>query len=565
MSGTLRLYQDSLIREGSPAMEPSPLTQQTRPAVFKPKVIKLYEQLFEEAVEKPEGFWHELFLLKPDAASLRSVLADLSVDDLLHQQVDPNQLQLRLKAVRAALAMASGAYQTGLVSYFIHRDLFPSLMKLVQESGSSTDIVDPFVLLGLLANYNKFEFQNPYRSRLNDFVNDAAIQKMVLCVGSTCSSIRDKYTAIQDDSPAEWSIGSTLSYFGLGALTPKSRPTTPTPPVEEASKSFAALPGPEAAILLPTYDFANANKLFCFTLVTFSPEPKTESSPISSFLSFTSYLIQHAHRTTRASLYTYLSLSILQILVEDQALAKRVCSDESKTSVRLCRQRQPYLPYVKGERVLASVILDIMIDGINHNLRRRLDVELYRLCIGILLRVISFLTYHWSELWRSLLSFIRFLTTYADDLRSLPGAQQLINDLVNLIALSMSTGESFLPDPASYDDLFYKLVETGDILTKFRDAYDLSKQASASSIETLISVSSHYHALLEDGKGKARSKNLSPKEVNQIIKQGYETLSIQAREGLDQWEKFREADHKVVLKKIARLAVADAKDLLQER
>jgi len=112
--------------------------------------------------------------------------------------------------------------------------------------------------------------------------------------------------------------------------------------------------------------------------VTLSPDIKTEPSPISTFLSFVSYLIQHAHRTTRASLYTYLSLSILQILVEDQALAKRVCSDESKTSVRLCRQRQPYLPYIKSERVLASVILDIMIDGINHNLRRRLDVELYR-------------------------------------------------------------------------------------------------------------------------------------------------------------------------------------------
>jgi len=181
------------------------------------------------------------------------------------------------------------------------------------------------------------------------------------------------------------------------------------------------------------------------------------------------------------------------------------------------------------------------------------------------LPLIYLLAYHWSELWRSLLSFIRFLTTYAEDLRLLPGAQELINDLVNLIALSMSTGEAFLPDPTSYDDLFYKLVETGDILTKFRDAYDLSKQTSASSIDTLISVSSHYHALLEEGKGKARSKNLSPNEVNQIIKQGYETLSIQAREGLDQWEKFREADHKAALKRIARLAVADAKDLLQER
>ena len=45
--------------------------------------------------------------------------------------------------------------------------------------------------------------------------------------------------------------------------------------------------------------------------------------------------------------------------------------------VRLCRQRQPYLPLVKGERVLVTVFLDIMVDGINRNLRRKLDVDLY--------------------------------------------------------------------------------------------------------------------------------------------------------------------------------------------
>ena len=68
---------------------------------------------------------------------------------------------------------------------------------------------------------------------------------------------------------------------------------------------------------------------------------------------------------------------ILQIFVEDKELVKRLCSDESKLSVRMCRQRQPFLPQVAGDRVPAVVILDLMIDGINHNLRRRLDVDFY--------------------------------------------------------------------------------------------------------------------------------------------------------------------------------------------
>lgn len=78
--------------------------------------------------------------------------------------------------------------------------------------------------------------------------------------------------------------------------------------------------------------------------------------------------------------------------------------------------------------------------------------------------------YHWSELWRCILSLIRFLSSYAADLKDLPGIHKFIDDLVNLIALALSAGDAFLPGAAEYDDLFYKLVEAGDVLVKFRDS-----------------------------------------------------------------------------------------------
>jgi hypothetical protein len=58
-----------------------------------------------------------------------STLAEfiLLVMSTAHADVVP----LRQKAVRAALAMVSGAYSTGLVTYFMHRDLFPALMKVL--------------------------------------------------------------------------------------------------------------------------------------------------------------------------------------------------------------------------------------------------------------------------------------------------------------------------------------------------------------------------------------------------------------------------------------------------
>ena len=47
-----------------------------------------------------------------------------------------SKLEFRTKAVATATSMVAGAYQTSLVSYFMHRDLFPALMKVSTHSGN---------------------------------------------------------------------------------------------------------------------------------------------------------------------------------------------------------------------------------------------------------------------------------------------------------------------------------------------------------------------------------------------------------------------------------------------
>lgn len=77
-------------------MNASPLTQQARPETFQPKIVHLYEELFkdDEEAEKPEGFWQEFFLLKPDVGSLKQILDSLGPGELLHFQVCHSARQL---------------------------------------------------------------------------------------------------------------------------------------------------------------------------------------------------------------------------------------------------------------------------------------------------------------------------------------------------------------------------------------------------------------------------------------------------------------------------------------
>ena len=148
--------------------------------------------------------------------------------------------EIRQKATDTALALTAGAYQTSLVSYFSYRDLFPALMKYVQDSESPIAIFKAFLLLGLLANYNKFEFRNPYRARLEDFVNQSNIQKIVRGLGSSCTNSRDRYVAIQEDIVEGWTLSSTLTYIGLGVLAPIKATAPPTTTKSDEMKADLA-------------------------------------------------------------------------------------------------------------------------------------------------------------------------------------------------------------------------------------------------------------------------------------------------------------------------------------
>lgn len=343
------------------------------------------------------------------------------------------------------------------------------------------------------------------------------------------------------------------------------------------------------AILLGAYDFTMSNKLFCSSLLSCPSEGKDTEAPFSSFLSSTSYTLHHAYRSPRASLYGLLSLLVLRIIIEDLALCKMICDPENLIFVRLCRQRQPFLPVTPKPRPPAAAILDILVDTINHNLRRHLDIRLYVSTIGLIHRLISYLTftrtrliYHWSLLWQTLLAFLKFLTTYAPSLATHdPDLPLLIKPILSTLALAVISGDSFLPDPAAYDDLFYKLVESGDYLQRFKRAFatymvpasdsttnpatlSTANGSPTATIDVLIQVSAHYQDLVEAEKGKGRmGNNPSPREVSKIIRQGYDSLSLPGMEGLDLWDRFREGEERGMLKRAARTAVDDTKRLLR--
>jgi hypothetical protein len=55
----------------------------------------------------------------------------------------------------------------------------------------------------------------------------------------------------------------------------------------------------------------------------------------------------------------------------------------------------------------------------------------------------------------------------SEDLIDLNGINELVNNLVDVLASSLAGGETFLPGTTDYDDLFYKLVQGSSTLEQF--------------------------------------------------------------------------------------------------
>ena len=109
--------------------------------------------------------------------------------------------------------------------------------QLVRQLGSPIQAAEPMLLVGLLSNYNKFEVHNQYRVRFADFINEDGMKAVIESVGWTCNLLRQRYIAIQDDTPTTWSIGGTLSYVGLGSLA-GAKPAAPVMTEDQQRELF---------------------------------------------------------------------------------------------------------------------------------------------------------------------------------------------------------------------------------------------------------------------------------------------------------------------------------------
>ena len=112
-------------------------------------------------------------------------------------------------------------------------------LQILHESTTITARTYPLCLLSLLVNYNKFEFHNPYLSRVEGLKDQAGINSILGSISATCILCRDQYAVVLEDIPEGYTLGGALSWIGLGGLV--RAPQTNAVSDEAANIVFASL------------------------------------------------------------------------------------------------------------------------------------------------------------------------------------------------------------------------------------------------------------------------------------------------------------------------------------
>ena len=447
----------------------SPLVEEKRGNITL-KITLLYEELFNDATFVPsEGFWREFFMLPCSTFTLSNILRSKSATDFLllqdicrelfsncisYMQIDKsldirvnacqtlvcalgqvlsrkytnyssdvitilagfenvdyiflelvNLLDLLLKsnepinlrnaALHILCTIVACTYHSIIISYFVNHSLFLSLLHFVSHDAAEADAHAAITCLGILCNYQKFESSNPYEAEILNCSDEQAMLRVLHSTSEVCKGCVEDYVAVKNDL-LESKLTSVLNYVGLGKMG-----SAPSPPRIQVPLSFDRLPCERASVLLSFYEFVLYNSTFHMLLCG------TAVDHLLSFLSFASYLFTHQHRSLRASSYAYLSLLTLNNFISDPQVCQALCIREGEA--RICRQVPPILPISKDTRKVILVLFDVILCGISHNLRKKLDVRFYIVSIDILSRLIHHLSntktrivYHWEEVWKAL-------------------------------------------------------------------------------------------------------------------------------------------------------------------
>uniref|UniRef100_A0A8C0BYM5 Armadillo like helical domain containing 3 n=1 Tax=Buteo japonicus TaxID=224669 RepID=A0A8C0BYM5_9AVES len=448
--------------------------------------------------------------------------------------------------------------QNTILEYVMINSIFEAILQILSSPLSRREHgYDAVVLLALLVNYRKYESVNPYIVKLS-IVDDEATLNL-----HPYSFLFRQYKDKEEEHQS--GFFSALTNM-VGSMF-----------IADADEKISVQTN--EAILLALYEAVHLNRNFITVLAQSHPEmglmttptspiPMTPVTPLGTtppssdvissaelpldadvqtsnllitFLKYSSIVMQDTkdeHRLHSGKL----CLIILTCIAEDQYANAFLHDDNMNFRVNLHRMPMRHRKKAADKnlpcRPLVCAVLDLMVEFIVTHMMKEFPMDLYIRCIQIVHKLLCYqkkcrvrLHYTWRELWSALINLLKFLMSNETVLLAKHNIFTLALMVVNLFNMFITYGDTFLPTPSSYDELYYEIIRMHQ---NFDNLYSMVLRLStnAGQWKEPAKVVNHFKdtCVLCD----------CILIVLEVVRSNYDTLTLKLQDGLDQYERYSE-------------------------
>uniref|UniRef100_A0A8C1DVP7 Armadillo like helical domain containing 3 n=2 Tax=Cyprinus carpio TaxID=7962 RepID=A0A8C1DVP7_CYPCA len=444
-----------------------------------------------------------------DKAELRMKELMESLDSLLCGDGSESLKSLCLKLLLCLVTVTDNISQNTILEYVMINSIFEAILQILSDvSSRARHGYDAVVLLALLVNYRKYESVNPYIVKLSIVDDEPTLDGMGRVIHHALAEYNRQYKEKEEEN--QGGFFSTLTSM-VGSMF-----------IADADEKLSVQTN--EAILLALYEAVHLNRNFITVLAQSHPEidiatapavpiPASPTTPLGTtppsldmmnnpelpldpnlqtsnllitFLKYSSIVMQDTkdeHRLNSARL----CLIILTCIAEDQYADAFLHDDNMNFRVNLhrmpMRHRKKAVDKSIPSRPLVCAVLDLMVEFIVTHMMKEFPMDLYVRCVQIIHKLICYqkkcrvrIHYTWRELWSALINLLKFLLSNETSLLSKHNIFQLALQVVNLFNMFITYGDTFLPTPSSYDELYYEIIRMHQV---FDNLYCMVLRVSA--------------------------------------------------------------------------------------
>uniref|UniRef100_A0A8C1BXP3 Armadillo like helical domain containing 3 n=1 Tax=Cyprinus carpio carpio TaxID=630221 RepID=A0A8C1BXP3_CYPCA len=560
---------------------------------LKEKVLLMYEDIFttlcalfrgvHQKNKSATGFDIINMLMGFDKAELRMKELMESLDSLLCGDGSESLKSLCLKLLLCLVTVTDNISQNTILEYVMINSIFEAILQILSDvSSRARHGYDAVVLLALLVNYRKYESVNPYIVKLSIVDDEPTLDGMGRVIHHALAEYNRQYKEKEEEN--QGGFFSTLTSM-VGSMF-----------IADADEKLSVQTN--EAILLALYEAVHLNRNFITVLAQSHPEidiatapavpiPASPTTPLGTtppsldmmnnpelpldpnlqtsnllitFLKYSSIVMQDTkdeHRLNSARL----CLIILTCIAEDQYADAFLHDDNMNFRVNLhrmpMRHRKKAVDKSIPSRPLVCAVLDLMVEFIVTHMMKEFPMDLYVRCVQIIHKLICYqkkcrvrIHYTWRELWSALINLLKFLLSNETSLLSKHNIFQLALQVVNLFNMFITYGDTFLPTPSSYDELYYEIIRMHQV---FDNLYCMVLRVSANAgpwkepaskvTQALVNaraIINHFNPKIESYATVNHISQLSEDQVLEVVRTNYDTLTLKLQDGLDQFERYSE-------------------------